>query len=684
MLVRLFTIPHIHAESQCPISKNISTGMLKLKKKSIIAILMTVVVGIASDGVYADVTGFVREQGTLNPIAGALVTQQATQFRNKTANDGSFTLLAPDGLEIVIVGAGKGYYNQSVVVDSPLSGVEILLELVPQGDDSSYSFMSPGTCRMCHPDQYDQWLGTPMAQAGFNTWVDDIYSGLGTPNGIGGFVYLRDSVFAEENPASECAACHQPEPWVENPFSPLEDPLDSPSLGVSHGISCDICHKIADVDVSKINYPGVFPDVLTYTRPQGPSYLQVAYGVLGDVDYKNPSLMRSSYQPQLLAEVCGACHQDKNDLDGDHSFTGVTSEPTYIEWVESPYGDIESPLYKNCVDCHMPPSGATEVCQVLYPPLIRDPNTIRSHKIEGTTPFYLENAVDMDMQTSVNGREIAVEVSIVNSLTGHHVPTGVTVRNMILVVEAWPAGGDPLINALSESGTQTVHHLGGVGDPGQGYFAGLPGKFYGKVNHDASGNGPTFFTDATGIEFDTRIPALSTDTTNYRFSIPPVGGDFHVRARLVYRRAFRFLVDAKQWTHDGHGNPLEDIAAPDFGHLMEMSEITISANSVPAGACCLSNETCDTLDQQTCHLQGGTYLGDETVCGSDVDHDTILDCQDQCPGIDDRIDLDKDNIPDCIGSGRIPTVSQWGLVIMLLLLLTLAKVNLIIQRSSTE
>jgi hypothetical protein len=69
--------------------------------------------------------------------------------------------------------------------------------------------------------------------------------------------------------------------------------------------------------------------------------------------------------------------------------------------------------------------------------------------------------------------------------------------------------------------------------------------------------------------FDNRISALETDRTQYSFAVPSEGGDIDVKARLVYRRSWRFLVDAKQWTEDGHGNALADIAAPHFGHLME-------------------------------------------------------------------------------------------------------------------
>ncbi len=195
---------------------------------------------------------------------------------------------------------------------------------------------------------------------------------------------------------------------------------------------------------------------------------------------------------------------------------------------------------------------------------------VRTHAIEGTTAAYLDNAVELSMQTQRVGNELQVSVTIDNNLTGHHVPTGVTIRNMILLVLAWEDGQNPWVNPLMHTGAQTVHDLGGVGNPAQGYYAGLPGKLYAKVNHDASLQGPTFFTDATGILFDSRIPALEKDATNYTFQVPAGSGIIHVQAALIYRRAFRFLVDAKAWTQDGHGNPLEDVASP-YGHLMELA-----------------------------------------------------------------------------------------------------------------
>ncbi len=551
-----------------------------LTEKISVCVFTILCIALTASVVHADVSGIIKESGTLTPISGAIVTLQATSVRTTTAADGSFTLAVPDGVAQVVVGAAKGYFNGAVVIDAPNTGIDILLDPVPQTDDPSYTFMLPQTCGNCHPNQLKEWIGSPMFNAGTNTWVDDIYNGDGTPGGMGGFVYTRDSEFAGTNPNSECASCHQPEAWINTPFSALQDPALPRTLEALHGISCEVCHKMADVDVSKINFPGIFPGAVTFTRPASPDFHQVEYGLLGDADFALASQMRPSYQPQLAAEVCAACHQDANDPDENHSYTGIVSEPTYLEWIDTPYADENSGMYASCVDCHMPAASYNEACVILFPALIREAGQLRSHRILGSTPEYLENAVEMTMNTNIVGNQLNVEVTVHNSLTGHHVPTGVTVRNMILLVEAWPDGGDPATDALSFIGDQTIHDLGGIGDPAQGYYAGLPGKFFAKVNHDKNGNGPTFFTDATGIQFDNRIPALSYDTSNYSFMLQNGGGLMNVRARLIYRRAFRFLVDAKQWTEDGHGAPLADVQAPHYGHLMETTEETIEVPDV--------------------------------------------------------------------------------------------------------
>lgn len=529
------------------------------------------------------VSGVVLRQANLTPLANAKVTYQASLTHTFTLADGSFSLDIPAGAGRIVVGAAKGFFNTPVTTGSPASGIQILLPAVPQDNNAAYQFVEPTTCGICHPNQVAEWTGTPMANAGLNTWVHDIYNGTGTTGGMGGFVYTRDSIFAPTNPNSECASCHQPESWIPNPFSRMQGPQDAgyPSVAAVHGISCDICHKVADVDVSKINFPGIFPGAVTFTRPNGTPPHQVQYGLLGDTTYVHTFQMRSSYQPQLMAEVCGTCHQDRSDPDENHTYTGPVSEPTYEEWVASPYADPQSSLYANCVTCHMPASGNSVFCNILNPPLSRDPTLIGTHTIRGTTQEYMENALTMYLETQATGSTLQVDVTLTNNLTGHHVPTGVTTRNMILLVEAWPDGQDPIADLLPLASGPTVHPLGGVGNPAQGYYAGRPGRLYAKVNHDAQNNSPTFFTDATGIVFDNRLAALASDATSYQFTLPPQTGGIRVRARLLYRRAWRALVDAKQWTQDGHGNPLGDVQVPHYGYLMELSETALAHCSSP-------------------------------------------------------------------------------------------------------
>jgi len=377
------------------------------------------------------IQGIVTDQA-MSPIDGARVTLQASGLFTMTAPDGTYTLSLPDSSGSWIVAAKKGYYNAPVFY-SGSSEIDFSMEPTPSVDNPSYNFLSPSSCSGCHPQQVQEWTGSPMAKAGINTWVHDIFSGTGTPGGEGGFVYLRDSVLASSNPESECASCHQPESWIESPFSAMEDPTDPgyPTEGVMHGISCEICHKIADVDESLINYPGIFEPAVTFVRPSAGR--QLMYGLLADTSFHATGVMEAAYNPELSAEVCGACHQDKNDINDDHTFLGITSEPTYTEWAESPYSDPFADEFATCISCHMPATGASSACVITDPG--RDSEAIRLHDIRGTTPEYLENAVELEMNVFIENGELRVDVDATNAHTGHHVPTGVTVRNMILLVE---------------------------------------------------------------------------------------------------------------------------------------------------------------------------------------------------------------------------------------------------------
>ena len=60
----------------------------------------------------------------------------------------------------------------------------------------------------------------------------------------------------------------------------------------------------------------------------------------------------------------------------------------------------------------------------------------------------------------------------------------------------------------------------------------------------------------------------------------------------------------------------------------------------------------------------------------DSDGDTVPDCLDRCPGSDDTVHDPEfaHRELQCVSSAPIPTVSEWGLVVLILLLLVVAKV----------
>lgn len=527
-------------------------------------ILLTAPLGAA----WAQVSGTVRDGATGQPIAEALVQVQAGGERTHTDASGRYRLESPTpGTRITA--AAVGYFNAGQ--DAPASGsADFALEVVPLDETSQLELASPTACLSCHEDQVREWRDSAMAHAGTNTWVHDMYAGNGTPDGMGGFVYTRDSVHAEKNPESDCAACHQPERWIDEPFTEMR-PADSTHPTVTRGVSCLTCHLMAHVDETKPNIPGLYPGAVTINRSE-----IVRYGTLGDVDYHAPGRMRASYQPQMGAVVCAVCHQDAADPKQDGSFDGPLSEPTYLEWLNSPYGDPQDERYETCMQCHSQARQATSASHNLPLTAPRPIGQLRTHTFEGTTAEFLEKAVRLDVQTAVEGDELHVTVRLENHGTGHHVPTGVTIRNMILLVEAEGAQG-----ALEHLGDQRIDKEGGEGDPKRGYYAGQPGKVYAKFNEDAQGFGPTLFSEAVRIRKDTRLAALQTDVTRYRFRLQgeaPV----QVKARVIYRRAWRSLVDAKKWTTTGQGDPLPDISPPHYGHLMAQAQVAVDPATAPA------------------------------------------------------------------------------------------------------
>jgi hypothetical protein len=209
---------------------------------------------------------------------------------------------------------------------------------------------------------------------------------------------------------------------------------------------------------------------------------------------------------------------------------------SYGEWLDSPYSDPKTG--KTCQECHMQ---VVEENYTVFPEkggLLRDYFEFHDHDMPGASDVeLLQNSVTMQSQAQRQGDELTVQVKITNDQTGHHIPTDVPIRQMLLVVEAFDA-----------SGRQLALTAGPLLPAWAGDYAALPGKAFAKVLRDEwTGEAPTaaYWRPVTVVE-DTRLPAMETDSSEYKFSLP--GGEAaRVEVRLYFRRAYYDLAKIKGW-----------------------------------------------------------------------------------------------------------------------------------------
>jgi hypothetical protein len=434
------------------------------------------------------------------------------------------------------------------------------------------------TCYLCHRDIYTQWTDSQHAKAVTNPWTQQMYNGTdaeGNENVGPGF-----KLDFPDKPG-ECADCHAPTAALRAPgntdlkvvynrgkvayptvvgYKSLEQAeLERKAGSVDvDGVHCDFCHKIKDVEVNE--KAGVNGSI-TMSRIQFPGEKEkrekegrippiFAYGPYDDtINFSSTSMqaitspMVSSYNPIFKSsEYCSACHQHKNEH-------GLPFMDTYREWKESPYAR----LGVECQDCHMKPDFGIGFGTVVngdaekfWTPIdYRDISTVRRHDFPGATKDMVKNAAVMAIEaiTDPSQRLLTVKVTVRNVNTGHHIPSGITIRNMLLLVTPTAENGDTLVY----TGSQRVPEYGGSGPVDQGNYAGYPGKGFALVFGDDKGNSHVMDWQATRIIEDTRIRARESNTTVYTFQLPKTSGSIRIDTRLIYRRAFKPLADIKKW-----------------------------------------------------------------------------------------------------------------------------------------
>lgn len=527
-------------------------------------------------GIVADAAG---------PVAGAIVQVQGSASQTLADENGAFTLSGITAARpITLTAWSAGHYVGWTTLDPGAAerqagtAVTVTLKLLPDRDNTDYPWFSfegvqgAVSCGLCHRE-YPEWQADAHSQAAVNPRFLTIYTGknvdgaAGQPTkwGTEGKALPPDPDLPTYGPgfqldtpdrSGNCAACHTPVAskvpndvncaWsgchtdltVERSNGRVKAntrPLVSSGDG-AEGVTCDFCHKVADVIVdphTKLPFPDM-PGILSMRLTRPADGEQIFYGTLVDV------ARRVSYLPlESESEFCAPCHYGVfGGVVGPGTVTGGTLiYNSYGEWLDSPYSDPETG--QTCQECHMPASSANYFVFPERGGLTRDYATLHDHRMPGAADEgLLQNSVTLTSTAQRDGDTLRVEVSVTNDKTGHHVPTDAPMRSMILVIEAQDAAGKQL--PLSQ---------GPVNPAWAGNYAGQPGKSFAKVLRDEwTGETPTSaYWRPVSIVEDTRLAALATDSTSYTFALP-AGQAAQVKVRLIFRRAFQALAEQKGWT----------------------------------------------------------------------------------------------------------------------------------------
>lgn len=541
--------------------------------------LIRLLVYISFFGILLSSCGTVKARNTIagkvfderGPVAGAVVRVQTTENHTATDTDGRFTFSELDADETITVTAWKsGYYIAGAQEILPgTKDIEIHLEAHPDADNPDYDWLpsqyhlgegEDQGCAECHSNKntnipydlpVDEWLQDAHSQSATNSRFITMYNGTdmrgnqspltryGNNRDYGLFPLIPDPNQPYFGPGykldfpntdGNCAACHTPAASVNDPYG-----IDPTSVtGVpAEGIPCDFCHKIWDTHLdptSGLPYANM-PGVLSYEFRRPPEGHQFFAGPLDDV-----APGEDTYSPlQQQSEFCASCHFAV--------FWDTVIYNSFGEWLESPYSDPETG--QTCQDCHMPPLGVTHFALPEEGGQERDPATIFSHRMPGASDKeLLQNSVTMKVEAQREEEKIIVGVFIDNDQTGHHIPTDSPLRQMILFVQVADSNG----NLLKQVDGPQIPDYGGIGNPDDGYYAGMPGKIYAKILMEIwTEVVPTgAYWNPTRIVSDNRIPAMQNDTTRYIFDTSKAS-PVTVHVKLFFRRAFIELMDQKGW-----------------------------------------------------------------------------------------------------------------------------------------
>ena len=100
---------------------------------------------------------------------------------------------------------------------------------------------------------------------------------------------------------------------------------------------------------------------------------------------------------------------------------------------------------------------------------------------------FLASAVTLVLTATQGIDGVLAEVVIANRGAGHSIPTDGWMRNLILLVTATDAAGNP----LAYLGPEVVSDWAGIGSAAEANYAGQPGKGFARLLEDWEGEAPS-------------------------------------------------------------------------------------------------------------------------------------------------------------------------------------------------
>ncbi|MDH4069906.1 MAG: cytochrome c family protein, partial [Ignavibacteria bacterium] len=369
------------------------------------------------------------------------------------------------------------------------------------------SFSSAALCGTCHPTHFAEWETSMHAYA------------MTDP------VFLRLQEIGQERSGNSldqfCVKCHTPLGSLLQETPPGFDPASLTPLAAD-AIHCDVCHRIESFDrgraIKSLSLDKVRQGPIT--DPQANGFHESRY----DARYADSG-------------ICSPCHDILSD-------DGLLIEMTSTEWDLSAY----SAMGLECQACHMPVySGSAAVGSPARSNLHRHfftgvdyPLTSFPGKLNtiAMVDDLLKNSISLtvSLPASVSaGDTLDLAVSLLNSRTGHSIPSGSAFERQMwveVVVTQVSSGDTVFTSGLLDGNLDLMNHHSEFVTSGAveedlhlALYRNIPRK---------NGEEILFFWEADEILLES-IPAFQTSVPRYPVPAPATGGTLQVSVRVLFR-----------------------------------------------------------------------------------------------------------------------------------------------------